>query len=148
MQKSLTMLCCALLASLAGAMVAAPAAFAQSAGDEQYVDPFQTEQGSGGGGEGTGTGGGGGGDTGTGGGGGGSGTGAAPEQPSVPETPTAEPPADTLGATPTTGSDSSASTEGSAAGEFALPRTGLPLLVVFGAGVLLLGGGLALRRSA
>jgi hypothetical protein len=139
MRKSL-MLCCALLASLAAATVAAPAGFAQSAGDEQYVDPFQTEQGSGGGGGDTGTGGGGG--------GGGSDTGAAPEQPSVPETPTAEPPAETLGATPPTGSDPSASTEGSAAGEFALPRTGLPLLAVFGAGVLLLGGGLALRRSA
>jgi hypothetical protein len=145
MQKSLAMLCFALLASLAAATVAAPAGFAQSAGDEQYVDPFQNDQGSGGGGGDTGSGGGGGGNTGS---GGGSDPGAVPEQPSVPEAPTGEAPGDTLGAAPTTGTGSSTSTEGSAAGEFALPRTGLPLLAVLGAGLLLLGGGWALRRSA
>jgi hypothetical protein len=133
MRKSLTMLCCALLASLAAATVAAPAGFAQSAGDEQYVDPFQTEQGSGGGG----------GDTGSGG-GGGSDTGAAPEQPAAPEpsTPTGTPePAPPV-------ESGTATTTGGSAGGIALPRTGPPFLAVLGAGVLLLGAGLALRRSA
>jgi LPXTG-motif cell wall-anchored protein len=123
MRKSLTMLCCALLASLAAATVAAPAGFAQSAGDEQYVDPFQGEQGSGGGG-------------------GGSGDSGDPSTGT--ETPAPAPPSDTSGVT--TPAESGSEVPSSAAP--VLPRTGLPVLAAFGAGALLLSGGFVLRRRA
>jgi hypothetical protein len=136
---SLTMLCCVLLASLAPAAVLTPAGFAQSAGDEQYVDPFQTEPESGGGG----------GNAGSGDGDPGAGSGTTEPQPSTPESPAVEPPADTseVPVAPA-GSDSSTGTEASASAGSALPRTGLPLVAVFGAGVLLVGGGYLLRRHA
>jgi hypothetical protein len=161
---SLTMLCCALLASLAAATVVAPAGFAQSAGDEQYVDPFGGDQGNDGGGGGGGGGRGGnagsgggnagsrGGNTGAGGrntgAGTGSGSGGVEEQPSVPETPAAEAPADTSGVTAPAESDSTGGTGSGASAGRTLPRTGLPLLALFGAGVLLVAGGFLLRRHA
>lgn len=92
------------------------AALAQSAGDEQYNDPFgQTE------------------DQGGNGGGGGNGNGGSEEAAPAPaqtEAPAGESqPAVTAGAPGP-----------------ALPRTGLPVLVVAGSGALLLAGGTTLRR--
>jgi hypothetical protein len=137
----------------AGLAVALPAAaLAQSAGDEQYVDPFQEEPqrgdqvGSGGGGGGAGTGGGGG-SEGTGGGSQGTqtgtDTGSTGETTGTTGTP---PPAPT-----DTGGDGTATagTTSSGPGSAVLPVTGPPAVVpilLLGAG--LLAGGLALRREA
>ena len=106
-------------------------AFAQSAGDEQYVDPFQEPPADSGGGQGgESQGGSPGGSTG---GGGGSATGApAPaDEQTVPPATEAAPSTTT---SPTTGSSA------------VLPRTGLPFAPVAGVGLLLVVGGVALRR--
>src|SRR5215208_2575963 len=101
------------LAVLLMLALAAPAAvLAQSAGDEQYVDPFQ------------GQGGGGGGDNGS-----QSDDGSAPSAQTTPSE-------DTAGATAESTTSDSAT----------LPRTGLPLLPVVLAGLLLLTAGFAVRR--
>jgi len=92
--------------------------FAQSAGDEQYVDPFQ--------GQGQGQGGGGGGGSQD-----GSGNGSAPA--------TATAPSDTAG---TTAESTASGSDGT------LPRTGFSLLPVTLTGLFLLGAGLVVRRGA
>jgi hypothetical protein len=105
--------------------VALPAAaIAQSAGEDQYTDPLQ------GGGSGSSGGGGGSSGSGSGGGGGAGGGGNAPTTQQQTETNTA--PAQ---ATPAQADDSGG-----------LPRTGFPVAVLVGAGLILLSGGLALRR--
>lgn len=92
-------------------------ALAQSAGDEQYSDPFQ-------GGE------------------------PAPEQPqpdSTPEQPATPPTTSGEGLGVVEGGDGSAQ-PAQTTDVPALPRTGLPALVVLIAGATLLGTGAALRR--
>lgn len=113
------------LVALLVAVALPAAAIAQSAGEDQYTDPLQ------GGGSGS-SGGGSGGSGGGGSGGGGGGGGDAPAQSAQSETT----PAPTQ-ATPAQADDS---------GE--LPRTGFPVAVLLGAGLILLAGGLALRRPA
>jgi LPXTG-motif cell wall-anchored protein len=109
-----------LVLSLFAAAAAVPAtALGQSAGDEQYVDPFQ-EDNSGGGNQGD------------------SGNPAPQEQAPATEAPTTPVPTDTAGAT--------AAQEGGN-GSTSLPRTGSPLGVVALIGVALIAGGLALRRA-
>jgi LPXTG-motif cell wall-anchored protein len=109
--------------ALALPVVAAPAtSFAQSAGDDQYVDPFQDDN-SGGGGNG-----------GNQGNSGNQGNNTPSDQQSV-----AQAPADTSGAAGTTATES-------AQGD-SLPRTGLDMAPLVAIGVLLLGGGFALRRA-
>lgn len=107
--------------------VALPAAaIAQSAGEDQYTDPLQ------GGGSGS-SGGGGSSGSGSGGGsGGGGGGGNAPAQ-SAGSQPDTTP---TQQATPAQADDS----------DGGLPRTGFPVAVLVGAGLIMLSGGLALRR--
>ena len=94
------------------ALAAPGAALAQSAGDDQYQDPFAGEEDSQS-------------DTGPAGGGGGSPTPAAPAAPSAPA-PVAQP---------------------SAAPASTLPYTGLPALLLGGAGAALLAAGVGLRRK-
>lgn len=117
------------LVALLVAVALPGAAIAQSAGEDQYTDPLQ------GGGGGSSGGGGGGGSSGggSGGGGGGGGGGDAPAQPAQSQTETAPAPTQ---ATPAQADDSGG-----------LPRTGFPVAVLVGAGLILLSGGLALRRS-
>jgi hypothetical protein len=115
------------LLALAVPVVAAPAtSFAQSAGDDQYVDPFQDDNGGGGGG---------GGNQGNSGNQGNQGNSTPSDQQSV-----AQAPADSSGTAGTTTTES--------AQNDTLPRTGLPVgpLVALGV-ILLLGGGFALRRA-
>ena len=115
----------ALLLSLALAVPGS--AFAQSAGDEQYVDPFQDPQGQdqGGGGNSGAQGGGSQGDTET----------VQPAEPEVvPET------------APVAPSETTAPSESTAAQT--LPVTGLPALGVALAGAFLLASGMILRRRA
>jgi LPXTG-motif cell wall-anchored protein len=101
------------------AIATAPAA-AQSAGDEQYEDPF-------GGGNG-------------GGGGGSAQPQPTPAQPATPQPASTPVPAGaSAGATASSGSAGAAQSDG-------LPRTGAPVDLIALAGVLLLAGGLALRR--
>jgi hypothetical protein len=102
---------------IAASMLALPcSALAQSAGDEQYADPFgQVEEPNGGQGE----------------------QGQAPEQSAqAPATP-----AQTT--TPTTGTDQAVASQETGP---TLPRTGLPALLLAGTGALLLGAGTSLRR--
>jgi hypothetical protein len=107
------------------AFVAVPAvAIAQSAGEDQYTDPLQ------GGGAGGGNGGGG---SSGGGGGGGGGGGSAP---------TTQAQSDTAPAADTT---KPAQADDSGGG---LPRTGFPIAILLGSGMILLSTGLALRRTA
>ena len=91
-------------------------ALAQSAGDEQYADPFgQVEQPNGGQDQ----------------------QGQAPDQ-GAPE------PAAPAQTTPSTGADQSVASQET--GAPTLPRTGLPALLLAGTGALLLGAGTTLRR--
>jgi hypothetical protein len=103
--------------------VALPAAaIAQSAGEDQYTDPLQ--------GGGSGSSGGGGSSGGSGGGGGGGGNTPAQSTASQRDPAPAQ-------ATPAQADDSGG-----------LPHTGFPVAVLVGAGLILLSGGLALRRPA
>ena len=102
-------------------------ALAQSAGDEQYSDPFGEVPADEGQGKST-----------------------APETPAAPE-PAPEPVApetDVGGAgdASSTGSVSPTESASSTESAIALPRTGLPLAVLAGAGALLSAGGFVLRR--
>jgi hypothetical protein len=121
------------------AMAVPGSALAQSAGDEQYIDPFQeppadSEGGQGGGSQDASPGGSAGGGGGAeGGSGGSSGTGAP--APTVEETaPPATEPAPGATASPETGSSP------------VLPSTGLPFAPVAALGLLLVVAGVALRR--
>jgi len=112
-----------LMLALAVPVAVAPAtSFAQSAGDDQYVDPFQDDNS-------------GGGNNGNNGNSGNSGSDTPAQQP------TAQAPADSSGTAGTTASET-------AAKNGTLPRTGVPEGMLVGIGViLLLGGGLVLRRA-
>jgi hypothetical protein len=127
------------LALAAPALTVPAVAFGQSAGDEQYVDPFQGQDddrgGSGGGGSGSGSGSEGGSQ-----GGGGGGGGSATPAP-VPEEAPAEVAPDTASAETDVGSTTSST-------DPTLPRTGLALGGLVGIGLVLLGGGITLRRLA
>jgi hypothetical protein len=112
---------------LAAAMAIPTTTFAQSAGDEQYSDPFQDPQGQNQGGRGDNTGSQGGASQGAG------GTAQPPADPELPPDPTTVAPSQTTEAP---------STEGSAK----LPVTGLPAVAVAFAGLFLLAGGVTLRR--
>lgn len=103
-------------------LLALPAtALAQSAGDEQYSDPFgKVDKG--------------GDNAGGGGGGGGGNTSATP----APDTSTPSAPADTSVESTETSSTYSTGAQ--------LPRTGFPVLLLAGAGALLALGGATLRR--
>jgi LPXTG-motif cell wall-anchored protein len=110
------------------ALLLCPAgAFAQSAGDEQYADPFGEvedreagrDQGGGGGGN----------------------SGAGGESGATEQTPEAAAPT----GEPLASVETGVATAEEAAGA-QLPRTGLPLLLLAGAGALLATGGFALRR--
>lgn len=98
------------------ALVAPASVLAQSAGDQQYVDPFQGQEGGGGGNGGEQTGG--------------------SDDGTTTTTPTA--PSDTAGVT---AGDTVPETDGAT-----LPRTGLTLLPVILTGLFLLAAGLVLRR--
>jgi hypothetical protein len=107
--------------ALAVPVVAAPAtSFAQSAGDDQYVDPFQDDNGGGGGGNQGNQ--------------GNQGNSTPSDQQSV-----AQAPADSSGTAGATATES--------AQNDSLPRTGLPMGPIVAVGVILLGGGFALRRA-
>jgi LPXTG-motif cell wall-anchored protein len=115
---------------LIAALLAVPgAAWAQSAGDEQYEDPFAPEPGQ--------TEGGGSSQDDSGATGGGSSGGGGTVQPAAPE-PAAPQPAETAPATTAQAPDSAEQ----------LPRTGADAAVIALAGALLLASGLALRRRA
>jgi hypothetical protein len=107
-------------------VVLAPAtSFAQSAGDDQYVDPFQDDNGGGGGG----------GNQGNQGNSGSQSDSAPADQQSASQAP-----ADS--------SDTAGTTASETAKDDSLPRTGLPTGPIVAIGViLLLGGGFALRRA-
>jgi len=107
-------------------VVAVPAAaIAQSAGEDQYTDPLQ---GGGAGGSG------GGGGSGSSGGGGGGGGGNAPATQSQ------------SGTTPAANTAKPAQAKEKSGG--GLPRTGFPIAILLGSGMILLSTGLALRRTA
>ena len=117
------------LVALLVAVALPAAAIAQSAGEDQYTDPLQ------GGGSGSGGGGGGSSGGGSGGGGGGGGGNAPAQQTATPE-PDATP-AETQ-AQPAQADDNSGN----------LPVTGFPVAVLIGAGLIMLSGGMALRRPS
>jgi hypothetical protein len=96
------------------------AALAQSAGDEQYVDPFQNQ-------------------TSGGGGGGSNGNQSDSGSQTTPQTSSSS----GSSSSGTAGTDTTSGGDGSA-----LPRTGLPLIPLFLGGALLMGGGATLRRRA
>jgi hypothetical protein len=102
---------------LAASLLALPcSALAQSAGDEQYADPFgQVEEPNGGQGD----------------------QGQAPDQ----SAPAPAAPAQTA---PATGAEQSVAAQDTAAPT--LPRTGFPAILLAGTGALLLGAGTTLRR--
>jgi len=107
-------------------LLAGPAsALAQSAGDDQYDDPF---------------------------GGGGGGQQEEPAQtPEPTPAPAGEPapaPVPAATAEPAAEPGAPASGETSAAGDGELPRTGAPVELVAAIGALMLGGGLVLRRRS
>jgi pyruvate dehydrogenase E2 component (dihydrolipoamide acetyltransferase) len=106
---------------LAVAMLAAPgAAFAQSAGDEQYVDPFQGEEN------------------------GGQAESPAQAEPApAPEQPAAPAPAAEGGETPA----ETPAAEPAQTASATLPRTGAPLVMLAAAGYALLLAGIAIRRQ-
>jgi hypothetical protein len=114
-----------LVLALAAAMTLPATTFAQSAGDDQYSDPFQDPQGQdqGGGGDSSGSQ------------GGGNGTAQPPSDQQLPPEPTTVAPSQTTDAPVGGGSE-------------ALPVTGLPAVGVALAGMFLLAGGAALRRRA
>ena len=114
------------LVALLVAVAMPVAAVAQSAGDDQYTDPLQ------GGGSGSSGGGGGSSGGGSGSGGGGGGGGDAPATQAQADTDTAP-----TQATPAQADNSD---------DDGLPRTGFPVAVLIGAGLILMSGGLALRR--
>ena len=113
---------------LAAALTLPTSTFAQSAGDDQYSDPFQDPQGQDqGGGDSSGS------------------QGGASQGGNE----TAQPPADQqLPAEPTTVAPSQTTDAPVDAGSETLPVTGLPALGVALAGMFLLAGGAALRRRA
>jgi hypothetical protein len=112
------------LVALLVAVALPAAAVAQSAGEDQYTDPLQ---GGGSGSSGSGS---------SGSSGGGSGGGGGGSNAPVTQAQTDTTPAPTQ-ATPAQANDSGG-----------LPRTGFPLAVLVGSGLILLGTGLALRRPA
>lgn len=115
--------------TLALPALAAPiTALGQSAGDDQYVDPFQNQDESRSGQQGSQT------EDGSGGGSGGGST-----------TPPAE--SGVEGSAPPVDLDAGGADLTASGGE-ALPRTGVPAAALAGIGLLLLSGGLALRRRA
>jgi hypothetical protein len=115
--------------------VAMPAvAVAQSAGEDQYTDPLQ---GGGSGGGGGGSGGGGGNSGGGSSGGGGSGRAPATQAQS-----------DTSPAQSRSQSQAQATPAQADGGSGGLPRTGFPIAILLGSGMILVGTGLALRRTA
>jgi hypothetical protein len=116
-----------LLIALLVAVALPTAAVAQSAGEDQYTDPLQGEGGGGGGGGSSGGGSGGGG-------GGGGGGGNAPAQSQQPATEATPAPAQATPAQATDPND--------------LPRTGFPVALLAASGVVLLAGGIGLRRAA
>lgn len=109
MQRALTG-----LLVLAALVVLPASALAQSAGDDQYVDPFQ------------------------------GGDGGAQEQPAQAPAPSAPEPVPDDGVVAADTAEAADAADTSAA---ALPRTGLPLVLVFSAGYALLLGGIAIRRQ-
>ena len=120
MRMSARLLTLLLAIALSLPVLAAPAAsFAQSAGDDQYVDPFKGEGNSGGGGN------------------GGNNSGAQDNSNSG---------SDTTAVQTTTESGDTAGASAEATDGSGLPRTGLPLGAVALTGALMFGGGLALRR--
>jgi hypothetical protein len=104
---------------LAVALLAAPAAaFAQSAGDDQYVDPFQ----------------------------GGDGAGQQEDPAPQPEEPAAPPPAESAPGGNGT-AEPTPSVEAAQEGSPTLPRTGAPVVLLAAAGYALLLAGIAIRRQ-
>jgi hypothetical protein len=122
MRTTTRLLAPVLILVLAVGAVAVPAtALAQSAGDEQYVDPFQEDQGTDGPNSPDGSDGGGNGEANT-----------------TPDDDFAQAPADA--------GDTAGTTAAQTDGDGSLPNTGLMIGGVALAGVLLLGGGMTLRR--
>lgn len=117
---ALVLLCAGLVPAVA--LIAPATAAAQSAGDEQYEDPFGNGNGGNGGSS------------------GGGGT-AQPQPTATPSQPTTAQPSAPPAATGTTASATSGAEQSGG-----LPRTGAPVALVALGGAVLLAGGLALRR--